>query len=208
MPLHTVLNKAIIETAKVVRGVEPDQFGAPTPCRDWDVRALTNHLLQVVHALQLAGRRLPVPGDLWDRALIDDGWAAHFDDAGSTAIAAWVEGDAWEGGVTLGDMRMPAPAVAAMLVSDLAIHGWDLARATGQTYRCDDDLAEVTYRFLADMGDQGRRMGIYAAPLPPVGDARTFEQALALSGRDPGWAVPVTDGAHPRTAAGRTRSTT
>src|SRR6266540_2024713 len=65
-----------MQTANVVRGVKPDQLDAPTPCRDWDVGTLTNHLLQVVTALDLAGRGQPVPSDLWERDLPrDDGGA-------------------------------------------------------------------------------------------------------------------------------------
>jgi uncharacterized protein (TIGR03086 family) len=78
---------------------------------------------------------------------------------------------------------------AAMFVSDVAIHGWDLARATGQSYRCDPDVAESTYRFVVDMAEQGRQMGIYAAPVPVADGAPAFERALARSGRDP-------DGSH------------
>jgi uncharacterized protein (TIGR03083 family) len=54
--MRDVLEKAISGTAAVVRGVKPDQLALPTPCREWDVRTLTNHLLQVATALGLAGR--------------------------------------------------------------------------------------------------------------------------------------------------------
>ena len=68
---------------------------------------------------------------------------------------------------------------------------WDLAQATGQSYRCDDDVAEVTHRSMTDMGEQGRQMGIYAAPLPVADGAPAFARALALSGRDPQWRRPT-----------------
>lgn len=191
MQLHAVLDKAITETANVVHGVKPDQLTAPTPCTDWDVRALTNHLLQVVCALSLAGRRQPVPGELWNRSLMDEGWADHFDDEARAATAAWAQPATWEDTVSLGDTQMPAPMVATMLVSDLAIHGWDLAQATGQNYRCDEDVAELTRRFVIDTGEQGRQMGIYAAPLPVADGASAFAQALAVSGRDPQWTRPT-----------------
>jgi uncharacterized protein (TIGR03086 family) len=191
MQLYAMLEKSITETAAVVRGVKPDQFSAATPCRDWDVRTLTNHLLQVVCALGLAGRLRAVPGELWGRELMSDGWADHFDEEGHAAVAAWVEPAAWDGTVGMGDAGMPAAMVATMLASDLAIHGWDLARATGQSYRCDDEVAELTRRFVTDMGEQGRQMGIYAAPLPVADGAPAFEQALVLSGRDPLWARPA-----------------
>ena len=188
MRFTPVLDKAITNAADVLRGVKPDQLDAPTPCADWTVRALVNHLLQAVSALTLAGEGRPVPGDLWGRDLMAEGWAARFEEQARAASAAWARPDAWDRAVDLGGMPMPASMAAAMLLSDFAIHGWDLARATGQEYRCDDDVAEATYQFVVDMGDQGRQMGIYGAPVPAGDGAPAFERALALSGRDPHWA--------------------
>lgn len=191
MHLNALLAKSITEVAAVVRGVKNDQLSAPTPCAEWDVRALTNHLLQVTSALHLAGRRQPVPDELWSRDLMDEGWADRFDDEGRAATDGWARPNAWEGMVGMGGADMPAPMIATMFASDLAIHGWDLARATGQDYHCADDVAEATCRFLTDMAEQGRQMGIYATPVTVPDNAAAFTQALALSGRDPQWAGPV-----------------
>ncbi|HEX8631163.1 MAG TPA: TIGR03086 family metal-binding protein [Catenuloplanes sp.] len=191
MQLQTVLDKSITQTAGVLRGVKPDQLSAATPCADWDVRTLTNHLLQVVCALELAGRTRQVPGELWGRDLIADGWADGFHDQGRAAAAAWAADTAWDGAVSMGESELPAPLIATMLAADLAIHGWDLARATGQDYRCDDDVAEVTCGFVTDMGDQGRQLGIFAESRPVAQSAPALQRALALSGRDPGWTRPA-----------------
>lgn len=191
MQLLVTADQAITATGTVVRGVTPDLFGGPTPCADWDVRTLMNHVLQVVSAFTLAGRGQPVADDLWARDLMDDGGADRFDEESRAALVAWGRPEAWEGEVALGSSRLPVPLAATMLVSDLAIHGWDLARASGQRYRCTDDVAGVTYGFVTGMGEQGRQMGIFAAPHPVTGDASMFERALALSGRDPRWACPL-----------------
>jgi uncharacterized protein (TIGR03086 family) len=187
MQLHAVIDTSIADTARVVRGVTPDQLDAPTPCADWDVRALTNHLLQVATALHLAGVRQPVPDDLWGRDLMDQGWAGTFDDEGRAGSAAWAGPEAMDGMVTMGGAQMPAPMIATMLAGDLALHAWDLARATGQDHHCGDEVATVVCRFLTDTAEQGRRMGIYAEPVTVADTAPAFERALALSGRDPRW---------------------
>jgi uncharacterized protein (TIGR03086 family) len=192
MQLDAVVRKAVAETAAVVHGVKPDRLGAPTPCTDWDVRTLGNHLLQVVTALNLAGRGQPVPGELWTSELMTDDWAERFDDEGRAAVDAWDRAAAWDGMVRMARAEMRAPLIATMLASDLTIHGWDLARATHQHYGCDDDVAEATLRFLADTGEQGRQMGIYAPARPVAESAPAFERVLALSGRDPHWAAPAT----------------
>ncbi len=97
MQLHAVLVRAFADTGAVVRGVTPEQLGAPTPCADWDVRALTNHVLQVGYALKLAGRRAPAPDDLWTRDLIGaDGPSDRFEDDRRDALEAWSEPATWD----------------------------------------------------------------------------------------------------------------
>ena len=184
MHLHAILGRALDDTAAVIRAVHPEQLGAPTPCTGWDVRALTNHLLQVGAALSLAGRRAPVPAELWGRDLIAaDGPSDRFDADRREAVEAWTEPAAWDGTVDLAGTAMPARAAAFMLVSDLAIHGWDLAQAIGEDYRPDPVVARVTRDFVAGSAERGRRMGIYGEARPVPDGASAFEEALALSGR-------------------------
>ena len=181
------LNATVRTTADLVRGVPPDRLDAPTPCRDWDVRTLTNHLLQVVTALHLAGRGEDVPDDLWSRDLSGD--PGRFDEEARGAVEAWADPAAFGRAVAVGAGPMPAPLVATMLASDLVLHGWDLARATGQVFTCDDEAAAMTLRFITDTAAQGRTMGLYAEPVPVAADASALDRALGASGRDPGWAA-------------------
>jgi uncharacterized protein (TIGR03086 family) len=187
MDLNAQIEDAATEVATVVRGTKPDQLGMPTPCPDWDVRALVNHLFQVVNATRLAASGEPVPDELWAEDLVPADWAERFEDETRRAVTASAEHGAWDGMRTAGSTEMPAQLLAAMLISDLVIHGWDLARATGQPFRCDDAAVDTTYRFLVDSGEQGREMGIFAAAVPVVEDAPTLDRALGLSGRDPQW---------------------
>jgi uncharacterized protein (TIGR03086 family) len=167
--------------AGLIRGTKPDQLDDPTPCRDWDVRALTNHLLQVLAALELAGRGDEVPGDLWSRELV--GGPDRF----AGAASPWADPAAFDRQIVFGGSPMPAALAATMLVSDLVVHGWDLARATRQELHCPPDAAASALGFLEQTAEQGRTMGIYgpARPVPP--DTSTLDRAVALSGRDPAW---------------------
>jgi uncharacterized protein (TIGR03086 family) len=180
------LNATVRTAADLVRNIPPDRLDAPTPCRDWDVRTLTNHLHQVVTALHLAGRGGPVPDDLWSRDLAGD--PDRFDAEARGAIEAWAEPPA--GMIALGAATVPAPLVATMLASDLVLHGWDLAKATGQVFACDDEAIAMTSRFIADTAAEGRTMGLYAEPVPVAADASALDRAVGASGRDPGW-TPV-----------------
>ncbi len=185
MQLDTVISHAAGHTGTVLRGVPADHLAAPTPCADWDVRTLVNHVLQVGSALALAGRGGPVPGELWTAELIDDDFAARFTSDAATATAGWSMPPAAP--ISMGEHEMPPAAVAAMLATDLTIHGWDLARATNQDYDPDPAAVDLTARFMAEMAEQGRAMGIFAAPVPVAPDAGAFATVLAVSGRDPSW---------------------
>jgi uncharacterized protein (TIGR03086 family) len=187
MQTNELVASATTEAARVLRGVGRNQLGAPTPCGDWDVRTLGNHLLQVVTALALAGRGAAVPDELWKRDLTGDGWVVRFDDEARQAADAWADPAAQHRTVTMGTADMPAAFVATMLTADLTIHGWDLARATGQDFHCAESVAESAYRFVADTAEQGRGMGLYGAPVRISGDAPALDRALGLSGRDPQW---------------------
>jgi uncharacterized protein (TIGR03086 family) len=160
--------------AGLIRAVPPGLAGAPTPCRDWDVRTLVNHLFQVGAAIELAGRGEPVPADHWRRSLYG------FD------FAALTPADPPET-VSMGGTPMPGAVVADMLAADLVLHGWDLARATGQPFSCPPELAERALGFVDRMGGPARGMGLFAEPVPVPADAPALTRAVGLSGRDPAW---------------------
>ncbi|MFD8529673.1 hypothetical protein ACFV0L_19875 [Streptosporangium canum] len=72
-------------------------------------------------------------------------------------------------------------------LGDVVIHGWDLARATGQDYGVDEETGEAVAAFMDRTASQGRRMGAFREAHAVPEDASPFERALGLSGRDPGW---------------------
>jgi uncharacterized protein (TIGR03086 family) len=180
-PYESVVD-AVRRATDVLGHVRADQSGLPTPCAAWDVRQVADHVAQVMAALALAGRGEPVPDDHWSRPVAND-----LEADADAAVAAWADADAWPRPVRMGGAELPGAMAAAMLASDLVIHGWDLARATGQPYSCEEATADLTRQFLIDTGDQGRAMGIYAAAVPVGADASILDQALAISGRDPQW---------------------
>jgi len=67
------------------------------------------------------------------------------------------------------------------------LHGWDVAKATGQDYRCDDYVAQNVLKTVEAQGDLFRQYQGFAAVVPVPDDATAFDRALALSGRDPQW---------------------
>jgi uncharacterized protein (TIGR03086 family) len=89
---------------------------------------------------------------------------------------------------------MPEGAAAeqtvAMLVADVVLHGWDLARALGKTVSWPAEAVATTRDFVVATAEQGRGMGLYATEVPVPPTAPALDQALGLSGRDPAWMAP------------------
>jgi uncharacterized protein (TIGR03086 family) len=160
-------------TTDLVSAVPAGWGGWPTPCDAWDVATLTSHIGQVVAALDLIGHGRAIPAGHWDRP-----------------GAAVTLGEDWampSGVVDVGGMTMPAEQAVAMLLADVVLHGWDLARALGKTVSWPAEAVRITRDFVAATAEQGRGMGLYAAAVPVPPGAPELDHALGLSGRDPGW---------------------
>jgi uncharacterized protein (TIGR03086 family) len=182
---HLLIGIATPVTLKIVDGL--DALDAPTPCAGWDVRALVNHLLHWGPALvAAAGKEACAPGPQIDRTGGD--WRARLRAQLGTTAAAWGDPAAWEGSTRMGGpMEMPADLVGGMVLGELVLHGWDLARACGVDPQWDDTVALRVYEEIARSADLGRQMGVYATEVPVPPDAPPLTRALGLSGRNPSW---------------------
>jgi uncharacterized protein (TIGR03086 family) len=88
-------------------------------------------------------------------------------------------------------MGLPQSLVGAMILLDLTVHVWDLARATGQPFDADPAVLAELQRFVAGMGEQAQQMGVFAPPVPAPAGASALDAFLASTGRDPGWTSPA-----------------
>lgn len=176
MSLQHIVAATAAGTTDLAHTVPADRRHAPTPCRDWDVDALTGHLFQVVAALDLAGHGQPIPAGHWQR-----------DCAGATIAADWT---APPEQIDMSGMVLPGETVVAMFVGDLVLHGWDLSRAVARPFTPPAEAVEMAYGFLTGFAAQGRAQGLFAEAVPVPGDAPLLDRAVGLSGRDPAWTGP------------------
>ncbi|GAQ66310.1 hypothetical protein SsS58_06741 [Streptomyces scabiei] len=175
------------EAARVARGVTADQLARPTHCGDWDVRALVNHwVLYTSHGLEHRALRKPLPEELTQRDFTAaPDWADAYTATLDRAVTAWADPAVWEGDVDLGMGPLPAADLAGMIIKEMAVHGWDVATATGQSFRVPDDAARFVLGVVETHGDLYRRYDGFADPVPVPADAPVFDRALASSGRNP-----------------------
>jgi uncharacterized protein (TIGR03086 family) len=98
---------------------------------------------------------------------------------------AWREPNAWEGMTRVGGVDAPGQVIGLIGLTEVTIHGWDLARATGQHYEVDDEVAEALLAHLTAFTADGPVEGLFGPAVDVPDDLPAFDRALALSGRDP-----------------------
>lgn len=181
-----------IVVARLAAGVTDAQFDGATPCPKYAVRNLLGHLTGLAVAFRDAGRKdLGPTTDADPTAAVPDiepGWREALPEALDELADAWRDPAAWTGTTRAGGVALPAEVAAAVAADELVVHGWDLARATGQEYAPDATALQVTRQFLAGVADDPTRVGGIFGPVVPVpGDAPLLDRVIGLSGRDPGW---------------------
>lgn len=190
---HSLIGQAAAPTVAIVRAIRADQLTAPTPCQEYDVRRLLHHLLYWGPSLEGAARGSVVapPADPEpELELTGDDWVGSVTGQVDRLATAWSDPAAWEGTTQLGGPpSLPAAIVGGMVLTELVVHGWDLARATGQPPQWDDRVLAFVHREVAGTAEQGRQLGVYGPLVRVPGTAPVLDQLLGLTGRDPRWSA-------------------
>ena len=189
MNLHAEMTEAADAAARSVAGTDATQFAQPTPCSDWDVRTLINHLiLWTSYSLEARAHGGSVSQELTDRDFAaEPGYAAGYRAELDRALAAWAAPEVWERSLDVMGSATPAADVAALNLAEMVLHGWDLAAATGQRFQVGDAAATAALRAVEANAELFRQYNGFAEPVPAAPDAPVLDRVLALSGRDPGW---------------------
>jgi uncharacterized protein (TIGR03086 family) len=139
-----VLAQAFADTRAILVNVTPDQLDLPTPCQSWKVRDVVNHIVGGTQwfAASVTAGESPLIEESDFSELADGDFVAEFDKGVAASIAAFGAPGAQEKMVTLPFGTMPVSAFMGLATTDTFTHGWDLAKATGQSTDIDPELAE------------------------------------------------------------------
>jgi len=182
-PMLDAVDEIFGNANRLVAAVGEDQWGADTPCTEWDARALVNHMTGTAHVFGGSATRTP------PAAGPDD--ADHLGDnpVGSYAAAAQATQEAWraEGaldGMTVVPAEMPAVAALGVNILDTGIHSWDLAQATGQDHGLTPELIAIIDEWSHQIiSDEVRSGGGFGSVLEPASD-NALTTMLAFVGRE------------------------
>jgi uncharacterized protein (TIGR03086 family) len=177
--------RAVEEFDARVRAVGDDQWELPTPCSDWNVRQLVNHLVYENRwtVPLMGGATIAEVGDRYEGDLLGDDPKGAWDESSKEAVQSVLADGALERVVDLSSGPTPAREYVSQLFADHLIHAWDLARAVGADERLDPGLVDACAAWFASMEATYRTIGAIGdrPETPPGADAQTT--LLAAFGR-------------------------
>lgn len=178
------LARTFDHAAMVVAGVRPDQLDDPTPCRDWDVRALVTHMIGVVMNMGRGASGAELLADM-NTVPLDAVIGTQFRAEADRTLAAWIT-HGLEGEVDVGAGPMPAQVGMDINLLDTATHSWDIARATGQDANLPNEVAATALAACRGIvTDDIRKFAGFDPAVPIAGDAGPTDRLVAFLGRQP-----------------------
>lgn len=168
-----VLSTALTQAGDVLAAVRPDQLSSPTPCPDWDVRRLIAHLVAAPSrfATAMGGGE---PDWSADPEPASVNGAVEFRAGAEALIHHW---DVLDDSADRGQ--------ADWQTAEIAVHTWDLVRATGQSIELAPEVAERGLAFMSAGLTAENRGAAFAAEVAVPDDASVYDRLAAVAGRDP-----------------------
>jgi uncharacterized protein (TIGR03086 family) len=185
------LATALGATERLIAAVRDDQWTHPTPCTEWNVRQLVNHVVvgNYRFASILRGEVPPTPEQILQSS---DSPLAAYRDSAASVVGAFRQTGVLESLFTIPFGTVPGAVALHLRMTEALVHGWDLAQATGQSADFPDDLAEQELAFsLAKLGEIPADRTPFAPPQAVAENARAIDRLAACLGRSVATEAPV-----------------
>jgi uncharacterized protein (TIGR03086 family) len=188
-----LLEAVLHSTHAVVAGVPAGAGDDPTPCTKWPVAVLTRHMVGWATAFaQIVATGSMPPGDPDEIEIVDA--AAQYRAAAEQLLSAWRAGDGPDGQYRMtGDQPVPGTFLYPMMLGEFVVHGWDLAKATGQPAGWPDEAAVLALESMrANVKPEYRGPDGFVGPeVEASDDAPPLARLVAFAGRNPDWEPPA-----------------
>lgn len=180
MDVVDALDETFRHANVVIKGVRPEQQGDKTPCTEWTVHDLLEHMIGVV-----AGVGSAAAGEAPTPFVLGDDPVGQFDAASVAALAAWRQPGALERVIDGGAGPMPGHVLATINLLDTATHTWDLATATGQPQELPAGVATAAEEASRVIVTEELRPGRFGPQQHAPDAATATEKLVAFLGRTP-----------------------
>jgi uncharacterized protein (TIGR03086 family) len=182
------LTPACQRTADLLTNVTDEQLNGRTPCENLSLRDLVAHVGGLALAFAAAARK--DFGELTDSPPVegtplDEDWRTAYPSRLAELARAWREPKAWEGMSRAGGVDFPGEVGGIIALTEVVIHGWDMAAATGQDYDVDPATLDAVLPHVTAIAAEGPIKGMFGPAVPVADAAPTLDRVVALSGRDP-----------------------
>lgn len=178
-----LIERATEHTAKIANGVKAEHLDKPTPCSEFDVRGLLNHMLGGLTMLATAAETGTAKPPEGDQVTGDVG--AEYASRREKVLQAWRAPGVLEKTLTMPFGAMPGQMMAGIAFMEHLLHGWDLAKATGQDSTLPEELAKTCLEQLRPMGEMWRMPGVFGPEVQCPDGASITDQLVAFAGRTP-----------------------
>lgn len=180
--------------ASLISSVPDGDLGRPTPCTEYTVGDLLDHITGSTIAFGGAAAKAGGPsadmGPQGDAANLDPDWRTTLPLQVKSVAEAWRDPETWEGMTRVGGQDLPGAVAGIITFGELTVHGWDLAKATGLKFEPDPAGLDVLFELASQSrapGNEGPRNTAFGPIVSVPEDAAILDRVLGLLGRDPGW---------------------
>jgi uncharacterized protein (TIGR03086 family) len=185
-----LLARACASTQAVLGNVTREQLGRPTPCGDWQVRDLIDHIVGATDFFADVAELGSSPEDREWPGYADGDFSASFEQQARRAVTAFSAPGAMERIMLLPTGPAPGSRCVQVATGEIFVHGWDLARATGQAVPADEGVARALLSsdwpsMCAAARDADP--SVFAPEVHVPREAAAVDRLAGLLGRDPGW---------------------
>lgn len=185
MDLVKLHKKAGEQVTKFIADVKHDQWGSQSNCTEWSVRDLINHIVSenLWMPEMLVGQTIDEVGDKYEGDVLGRYPLKAFEQSQKAADEAIAKPDALKKVVHLSYGDYPASLYISHRIVDLVVHGWDIAKSTGQEDNLDDELIQAAYEIIEPEVEDWRKSGILGPKIGFLEDADLQTKLLAIMGR-------------------------
>jgi uncharacterized protein (TIGR03086 family) len=184
------------QMAQLVQGVSDEMLDWPTPCPAYRLGDLLDHVGGFALAFTGAATKdlgdgaATAQGPSGDASRLTGDWRGRIAADLASLAAAWRDPEAWQGMTQAGGVDLPGEVAALVALDELVVHGWDVARASGQPFAVDPDHLDLVRQFVSQFsgpGTEGAREGLFGPEVAVPEDAPLLDRVVGMTGRDPNW---------------------
>jgi uncharacterized protein (TIGR03086 family) len=188
------LGPAAQRMAALIEGVPDELLGGPTPCPEYTLGDLVDHVRGFTLAFTAAARKdtggMTSGRASGDASRLGADWRIQIPRDLAALADAWRDPPAWSGMTMAGGIDLPGELAGIIALDELVVHGWDVARASGQDFEADRESLDAVHGFVEQFsgaGQEAAREGMFGPEVPVPDDAPLLDRIIGLTGRDPRW---------------------